>query len=148
VSGWQITGADPADVGALARIIGDWVREAEWMPVLHSRQEDEAFVAALLNSHILRVARSGVGPLGFLARQGGRVQALHVDAAARGKGIGRALMDEVKAVEPEVTLWTFQANRRAQEFYRREGFAEAERSDGCATDEGLPDVRLIWRRLP
>jgi ribosomal protein S18 acetylase RimI-like enzyme len=148
VTGLRITGADQADVVALARIIGDWVRETAWMPVLHGQAEDEGFVAGLLQSHVVRVARIGSEPLGFLARQEGRVQALHVDGAARGKGIGRALLDEVKAEEPEVTLWTFQANARALDFYRREGFAEAERSDGQTTEERLPDVCLIWRRLP
>ena len=75
------------------------------------------------------------------------MQALHVAAAARGQGVGRALLDEVKATEPEIDLWTFQANRPALAFYGRLGFVEAERTDGSGTDEGLPDVRLIWRRL-
>jgi ribosomal protein S18 acetylase RimI-like enzyme len=145
VSGFRLTDADRRDVTVLARLIGDWVREADWMPVLHTRAEDEGFVAGLLVSHAVRVARGGAVPLGFLARQGGRVQALHVAAEARGRGIGRALLGEVKAVEPVVDLWTFQANARALAFYRREGFREAERTDGSGTDEGLPDVRLIWR---
>jgi ribosomal protein S18 acetylase RimI-like enzyme len=61
-------------------------------------------------------------------------------------GIGRALVDDVKAVEPEISLWTFQANTRAIAFYRREGFAEAERTEGQRNDERLPDIRMIWRR--
>jgi ribosomal protein S18 acetylase RimI-like enzyme len=93
------------------------------------------------------VARDDRQPVGFLARQGGHVQALHVAAAARGQGVGRALLDEVKAAEPAIELWTFQANGRALAFYGREGLVEAERTDGSGTDEGLPDVRLIWRRL-
>jgi ribosomal protein S18 acetylase RimI-like enzyme len=47
-----------------------------------------------------------------------------------------------------VDLSTFQANARALAFYRREGFHEAERTDGSGTEEGLPDVRLIWRHEP
>jgi ribosomal protein S18 acetylase RimI-like enzyme len=148
VTGFRLTDANEGDVVALARVIGDWVREAEWMPVLHTRDEDEGFVAGLLASHAVRVARDGPVPLGFLARHGGRVQALHVAAEARGRGIGRVLLDEVKAVEAAIDLWTFQANARALTFYRREGFQEMERTDGSGTDEGLPDVRLIWRHKP
>jgi GNAT superfamily N-acetyltransferase len=146
VTGWSITDADAADVAALARIIGDWVRETGWMPVLHSREEDEGFVAGLLETHRVRVARRGADRLGFLARQGGKVQALHVAAGSRGLGIGKALLDEVKAVEPTVALWTFQANHHALAFYTRESFSEAARTGGGDTDEGLPDVHLIWRR--
>lgn len=146
MSGWIITDADPGDGKALACIMGGWVRETEWMPVLHTPQEDEEFVAGLLGSHRVRVARRGADPLGFLARQGGRIQALHVAAGSRGLGIGQALLDEVKAVEPIVELWTFQANERAIAFYCREGFCEATRTDGQDNDERLPDVRLIWRR--
>jgi len=146
VSGWSITDAHGSDVGALAQIMGDWVRETKWMPVLHTHEDDEGFVVGLLRTHSLRVARGRTDRVGFLARQRGKVQALHVAQAARGMGIGRALLDEVKAVEPVVSLWTFQANTRAIAFYLREGFAEAERTDGQGNDERLPDIRLIWRR--
>lgn len=146
MTGWRIAGAEASDVADLARMIADWVRETDWMPVLHSQEEDEGFVAGLLRTHVVRVARRGMDRVGFLARHGGKVQALHVAQSARGMGIGRALLDEVKAVEPEVSLWTFQANTRAIAFYRREGFVEAERTDGHGNDEQLPDIRMIWRR--
>ena len=146
MSGWSITDVDGSDVGALAQIMGDWVRETKWMPVLHTREDDEDFLAGLLRTHSVRVVQVGADRVGFLARQGGRVQALHVARAARGMGIGRALLEEVKALEPEVSLWTFQANTHAIAFYRREGFAEAERTDGQGNDERLPDIRMTWRR--
>ncbi|HLQ18560.1 MAG TPA: GNAT family N-acetyltransferase [Tabrizicola sp.] len=146
MTGWTISDADRADVGGLARIMGDWVRETPWMPVLHTPEKDENFVAGLLGSHKLPVARRGTERLGFLARQGGQVQALHVAAGSRGLGLGKALRDEVKLGEPIVELWTFQANDRAVAFYTREGFREATRTDGRGNDERLPDIRLIWRR--
>ena len=146
MSSWSITDADGSDVGALAQILGDWVRETEWMPVLHTREDDEGFLAGLLQTHSVRVARGCKDRVGFLARQGGRVQALHVAQAARGMGIGKALLEEMTAVEPEVSLWTFQANTRAIAFYLREGFAEAERTGAQCNDERLPDIRMILRR--
>jgi GNAT superfamily N-acetyltransferase len=148
VTGWDIADADPDDVGPLARIMGDWVRETGWMPVLHSREDDERFLGGLIATHAVRVARNGAARLGFLARQAGQVQALHVAAPSRGQGIGSALLKEVKAVEHEVLLWTFQANHRALAFYHREGFREVARTDGSGNDERLPDVQLIWRTVP
>lgn len=144
----DITAADVADVDALVRIMREWVGETGWMPVLHSPEEDKAFLMGLLGTHIVRVARTEDGPQGFLARQAGYVTALHVLGDARGRGIGKALLDEVKATEAEITLWTFQANDRAIAFYLREGFSEVERTDGRGNDEGLPDLRLTWRKVP
>ena len=43
-------------------------------------------------------------------------------------------------------LWTFQANLRAQAFYRQNGFVEDDRTDGDGNDEKLPDVHFTWVR--
>jgi ribosomal protein S18 acetylase RimI-like enzyme len=59
---------------------------------------------------------------------------------------GSARLDEVKATEAEITLWTFQANTAAIAFYLKQGFVEVERTDGSHNDERLPDVRMMWRR--
>jgi GNAT superfamily N-acetyltransferase len=144
--GFTITDASPTDAAPLARILGDWVRETGWMPILHSRDEDRAFLAGLIGTHRVRVARHEGAALGFLADRRGQIDALYLGPAARGKGIGKALLDEVKDREPEVGLWTFQANTRAVSFYLRAGFVEAERTDGQGNDERLPDIRMIWRR--
>lgn len=146
MSGLTLSDALPADAPGLARILGDWVRETGWMPILHSRAEDHAFVTGLIGSHRVRVAREGGTGLGFLARRGGHIDAFYLSPSARGLGVGKAFMDEVKAVEPEITLWTFQANVRAVAFYLREGFVDAERTDGQGNDERLPDIRLVWRK--
>jgi ribosomal protein S18 acetylase RimI-like enzyme len=146
VSGWKITKATPADAAALARILGNWIRETGWMPVLHSREDEVAFLSGLIGGQTVRVARDEAGPLGFLARRHGDVDALYLAPTARGRGIGAALLDEVKATEAEITLWTFQDNTAAIAFYLKQGFVEVERTDGSHNDERLPDVRMIWRR--
>lgn len=132
------------DLPALARILGDWVRETGWMPVLHSRDEDLGFLTHLHSRCVLRTA--GQPPLGFLARQGEEIDALYLAPPARGRGLGRALVAEAMAAEPRLVLWTFQANREARAFYARLGFTEIARTDGAGNDERLPDVQLEWRR--
>jgi hypothetical protein len=37
--------ATPDDAPALALIMGDWLHETDWMPVLHTREEDRASCA-------------------------------------------------------------------------------------------------------
>lgn len=135
----------PEEAAALATILRGWIMETGWMPKLHTAAEDRGFLAHLIASGPVLVAR-GPQVLGFLAGQGGAVAALYLVPAARGRGIGKALLDRVKAEEPEIVLWTFQANVGARRFYAREGFVEIEQTDGAGNDEGLPDVRLRWKR--
>ncbi len=126
------------DVPMMAGVIGDWCRETPWMPKLHSRAEDLLFVGGLVQSHTVRMTEG----LGFLARQGAVVDALYL--APQGRGLGRALLAEVKVLSL-VQLWTFQANTRARAFYLREGFCEVRFTDGSGNDEKLPDVWMEWR---
>jgi ribosomal protein S18 acetylase RimI-like enzyme len=134
---WDAT-AD--DVPMMAGVIGDWCRETPWMPKLHSRAEDLLFVGGLVQSHTVRMTEG----LGFLARQGAVVDALYLAPQGRGRGLGRALLAEVKVLSL-VQLWTFQANTRARAFYLREGFCEVRFTDGSGNDEKLPDVWMEWR---
>lgn len=145
MTGFTVSDAVPSDAADLGLILGDWIRETGWMPVLHSREDDRVFLGGLIETHLVRVVRHGETTLGFIARKGGEIDALYLGSAARGRGIGKALVDEVKATEPLASLWTFQANTGAIAFYRREGFIEAERTDGRGNDERLPDIRMTWR---
>ncbi len=135
--------ATSADAPTLARTLGDWVRETGWMPVLHTREEDLGFLRHLIDTTEVTLAEDAE-PLGFLSLDGADVRALYLAPAARGRGIGRALLDRAKAGRDHLELWTFEANAPAIAFYEREGFRVAERTDGSGNDERLPDLRLIW----
>ena len=141
----MISPATPDDAPALARILGDWLRETGWMPVLHTREEDEGFLRHLIATRTVRVLRLP-DPQGFLAREGGQIDALYLAPAARGQGWGRALLEEAKAAEPRLSLWTFAANAAARAFYASEGFAEVQATDGQDNEARLPDIRLEWQQ--
>lgn len=141
----SLTEATPRDAVPLASILGDWLRGTGWIPVLHNRGEDLSFVRRMIASHRVLVARNPE-PVGFIAVKQGDIAGFYVTESARGQGIGKALLDAVKANEPRLALWTFQANTGAIAFYTREGFIEVERTDGAGNEERLPDVRMIWRR--
>ena len=83
---------------------------------------------------------------GFLARNGDDIHALYIDPKARGQGIGSKLLTNAMHQEDQLTLWTFQANTRAQAFYERHGFTPVEHTGGAGNDEGLPDIRYLWQR--
>ena len=133
--------ATPQDAAEIARVIGDWCREVPWLPKLHTRDEDLGFVRGLLATHVVRVGFAG--GVGFLARRGVEVTALYLAPDARGKGLGKALLDEAKVVG-HLQVWAFQANHGARAFYRREGFREVRFTDGADNDERMPDVWMEW----
>ncbi|MBM1221510.1 GNAT family N-acetyltransferase [Ponticoccus sp. SC2-23] len=132
------------DAPALGTILSDWIDETVWMPRLHSRAEDRGFVEGLIRDAEVWTDETRSG---FVARSGEEVPALYLAPGARGRGLGAELLNAARTRRESLGLWTFQANSRAVAFYLREGFTEAHRTEGDNA-EGLPDIRLIWRRAP
>ncbi|MEJ6397531.1 GNAT family N-acetyltransferase [Yoonia sp. 208BN28-4] len=141
----MIRPAREADDDAMAATLGAWVAETDWMPKLHSPDEDRWFCGHLIETGLVWVADCRDG-LGFLASKDNEVAALYLPPALRGQGWGRALLTAAKAGRNRLTLWTFQANTRAIAFYQREGFVVGGFTDGRANAEKLPDAHLIWER--
>lgn len=137
--------ARSTDAGKLGAILSGFVEATPWMPRLHSRAEDIAFAGTMIDRGWVTVAEAGE-VLGFVARDGDEVTCLYTAPQAQGQGVGKALIAHAKSGRDRLELWTFQANAGARRFYRREGFAEVAQGDGAGTDEGLPDVQLVWQR--
>lgn len=100
----------------------------------------------LLPTHTVTLAvAAGTVPIGFVAEQPGRVSHLYVDPAWIRRGIGsqllRVAMDRQSG---GLSLWTFEANKRARAFYEHRGFKAVERTDGAGNEERQPDVRYSW----
>lgn len=141
---FRLDRATRADCPQMGRILLDWVEATPWMPRIHPRGSYGDFAELLKNVGEVTVARKGEKVIGFIAIQADDIQALYVAEAARGQGVGKALLDHAKTGADRLGLWTFQANLDARRFYRREGFVEDQRSDGAGNDEKLPDVHMIW----
>lgn len=140
----RLVPATPRDVPRLARILGGFAEETMWMPLLHGPAEHRAHVRVMLDRFEVTAARDWRGAQGFLVRGGHWVHALYLAPKARGRGVGRRLLDAAKARAGRLELWCLQANLDARRFYAREGFAEIEFTSGAGNDENLPDVRLVW----
>jgi len=138
--------ATPLDAGRVGAILSAWIDETPWMPRIHTRAEDIAHADMMVGRGWVTVAERSDEVTGFLARDGDDIHALYIDPTARGQGVGSRLLADAMDHEERLTLWTFQANTRAQNFYERHGFAEIERTDGARNDEGLPDIRYQWER--
>lgn len=84
-------------------------------------------------------------PLGFIAMTEAHVDALFVDPARHGSGVGRALMDHARSLHPALTVDVNEQNPRAIGFYERLGFARTRRSE--TDDQGRP-YPLLHMRSP
>lgn len=137
--------ATPLDAGRVGAILSAWIDETPWMPRIHTRAEDIAHADMMVQRGWVTVSESET-ITGFLARDEDDIHALYIAPDARGQGIGTRLLTDAMQHNDHLTLWTFQANTRAQAFYERHGFTETDRTDGAGNDEGLPDIRYQWQR--
>ena len=135
----QIRRARPHEIGPCADLCVRVLRETfTWVPPdRHNRDE---FLRAAREEEIF-VAVEGVEILGVAGfyRPQTFLHSLYVDA--RGRGVGKALLDHVMALaEGPVSLKVQAPNLRAQAFYAREGFV--------CTEEGRdPGSDISWLRL-
>lgn len=143
----QLRLARSQDMAACAKILNDWIDETEWLPRLHSHEEVvKHYQTVVASERRSFVVASGSRIAGMMALGTDHlVTALYVGAAFRRQGVGHMLLDCAKReCGSDVSLWTFQKNVAAQQFYLHEGFVEINRTDGD-NEEGLPDMLLEWR---
>lgn len=144
--------AELADLPFCAAIINDYIDATEWLPRTISRDAVEAlFVPSLLDQRTLFIAEEQGEILGYLSMnpQDGFVPALYLHPGARGKGIGRLLLDAAKAAHPDgLELTVFERNTEALRFYAREGFVEDPSRRDDKTDEGIPTLWMRWPGEP
>tara|TARA_R110002126_G_scaffold10527_7_gene48344 strand:+ start:143633 stop:144061 length:429 start_codon:yes stop_codon:yes gene_type:complete len=134
------------DAGAVGAILSEFVDTSDWMPRIHTRAEDIAHAARMIDLGRVHVVEDNGKVVGFCARNGDDLDALYVASEKRGQGIGAALLRHAQTAVDRLELWTFQANEGAQRFYLRHGFVELQRTDGSGNDERLPDIQYEWQR--
>jgi GNAT superfamily N-acetyltransferase len=134
------------DAGAVGAILSEFVDTSDWMPRIHTRAEDIAHAARMIDLGRVHVAEDNGTVIGFYARNGDDLDALYVIEEKRGQGVGAALLRHAQSAVDRLELWTFQANEGAQRFYLRHGFVEVQRTDGSGNDERLPDIQYEWQR--
>lgn len=92
----------------------------------------------------ISVAELGDAPVGFAGTSGTGLEMLFVDAAHRGRGVGRALLTHAVAELGVTSVAVNEQNAQAVGFYLRHGFAITGRSE--LDDEGRPYPLLRMSR--
>ena len=83
--------------------------------------------------------------IGFIGLNEDYIEGIFVERTMRSHGIGRQLLDYVKAIKPAMSLNVYQKNSRAVAFYQREHFVIRSESLDSATNE--KDFLMVWSKL-
>ena len=117
-----------------------------WLPVVHEESETRAWMrdVVLADQEVLVAERNG-RPVGFAAVEGDWLEQLYVVPDAIGTGVGRRLLDAVRAQHPGgLSLHVFARNERARRFYEAAGFVLVAEGDGRDNEERTPDCTYRW----
>jgi putative acetyltransferase len=85
-------------------------------------------------------------PVAFTILDGTHMQALFVHPAARGSGVGRALVEHALALHPGLSTDVNEQNAQALGFYWRMGFAPTGRSETDGQGRAYPLIHLAVAR--
>jgi GNAT superfamily N-acetyltransferase len=133
------------DAGAVNRIFVGARDEMTYLP----RIADEHRLSLggwFIERDEIWVAERDGAVVGFAGVNGDVLTHLYVDPAAQNTGLGTALLEWVKRLNPErLELWVFQKNAGARRFYERHGFSLARLTDGESNMEKEPDALYEWR---
>lgn len=114
-------------------------------PSVHADDEAYPWLAGRLREDEVWVAEVAGQVVGYARLAGAWLDDLYVLPAHAGRGVGSALLDLAKALRPGgFSLWVFETNRPARDFYARHGLVELERTDGSDNEEKAPDIRMAW----
>jgi len=123
----MIRRATPDDVEVVAALFRRSFQTLDFLPVLHTADEDSRTV-------------------GFIALDGNLGTFFYVDPEFHDRGIGSALFEQVREARPDgFEFWVFQANERARRFYERRGCAPVKFTEGEGNEEKTPDVLYAWK---
>ncbi|MEY8830356.1 GNAT family N-acetyltransferase [Sedimentitalea sp. XS_ASV28] len=138
--------ATPLDAGATGDILWRSLRQVA-SDELSSAAEAIGCCDVMIARNWMTVAVNAAGVRAFLARDGQEICALYTAAEARGRGIGRQLMQEAKRNVSRLHLKTPAANTGARRFYAREGFVPVDPVGVVPWDE-TPDAArtYVWQK--
>jgi GNAT superfamily N-acetyltransferase len=145
---FHIRPAEPRDADAIAMVHRASMREAmPWLPDLHTPEEDRDWVAQIvLPQQDVWVAEAAGHIVGVASMDtDAMLTQLYILPGHQGAGIGSALLETAKTARPAgFTLFAFQRNTRARQFYEHRGFVPIAFGDGSGNEEGEPDILYRW----
>lgn len=82
--------------------------------------------------------------LGFVGLVDNYIAGIFVDSNYRNKGIGKELLDYIKNLKSELSLDVYEKNKKAYNFYIKNGFIIEEKS--LDNENNQYEYKLIWNK--
>ena len=144
----QTRAAQPGETEQLMRIWRQSDRGAQsFLPESYFNQKAQSVLDTLKEGDVYVVDGEAGGEdsvLGFIGLREDRIAGFFVDQRLQSQGLGKRLLDFVKARNDTLRLQVFQKNRGAVRFYTREGFTVVSESTDPATGE--VKLEMQWTR--
>ena len=112
----------------------------KWMPNVVSIKELE--IVFKKNIPLREFWVFGDPILGYLSFDKELSQIMGLYVTERNRGIGKALVNQLKEGKNFIQLWSHSPNIEAHKFYYREGFVQTERNNNGS--DGLSELKFIW----
>lgn len=140
----QIRNGRPEDVPRALEIWRAAVDATHGFLTPADRAEIDVMVADefLPNAELWLAVDAGDRPLGFLVMDGAMIDALFVDPAHHGRGIGTLLLDHALALAPGAIVDASEQASNALPFYEARGFVRTGRSETDPQGRPYPLVHL------
>lgn len=140
---------DPSYSSQAVRMWRESKEQAIGQKEIHSFEDHVFFLNNILiqdNKVYLAIDTSEEQVVGILACNENWVNQLYIHTQFQGRGIGKKLLDLAKQrSEGRLFLYTFEVNKKAQQFYERNGFRIIDR--GNDNEEKLDDIKYEWTKL-
>lgn len=117
--------------------VHDFIPADYWIPKYHQVQEQ-----ILLADIYVSVQDQMIQ--GFAGMTGDYLAGIFVGSKFRSNGIGRSLLEYIKADHPSFALNVYQKNQRAVNFYLREGLFIV--SEGTDEDTKEAEYAMVWSK--
>ena len=145
----MIRRATAGDVDAVAALFRRSFGTLDFLPTLHTPDEDRQFLGRVFDEQDVWVAELKGRILGFISLDGDLGTFFYVDPEEHGAGVGSALFEQARKARPDgFEFWVFQRNHKAGEFYERRDCRSIRFTDGSGNEEKEPDVLYEWRPSP
>lgn len=126
----KIRVSQPSEAPEIIKIWKNAVDATHDFLTAHDRQEIEKDVVSFFSATPVWVAANQQDhPLGFMFLHDGHLEALFVDASARGLGVGKQLIAHALALHPDLSVDVNEQNHQAIGFYQHMGFNVSGRSE-------------------
>ncbi len=116
----------------------------DFIPAQYWRSNYDLVKEMLLQAEVY-VYEDGQKIQGFIGLDGDDIEGIFVSDEMQSQGIGKTLIDFVKAQKTKLRLNVYQKNVRATHFYQKEGFEI--QCEGLDEATGEKDYAMTWRFL-